>query len=67
MPPDKLGMQQVFLQRAPCPGNAGLEVDQDVVKVNHPRRNQRPQGILAGGGIAAGAGHKTRRLRMSSR
>ena len=34
-------MKQVFLQRPPRAGDRGLQVDDDLVQVDHPRRDQR--------------------------
>ena len=47
-------MQQVFLQRPPGAADPGFQVNDDIVKVDHPGLDQRAQRVLAGSRIAAG-------------
>jgi len=56
----QLGMQQVLLQAAPRTRDARLQVDHDLVDIDHPGLDQRADGELPRGGIAPRARHQPR-------
>ena len=56
----QFGMEKVFFQRPPCPGDPAFQVKDDAVKVDAPGFDQRTQDILAGRRIAAGPCYQTR-------
>ena len=39
----QLGMQQVFLQAAPRARDAAFQIEDDLVEIDHPGRDQRAQ------------------------
>ena len=49
----KLGMQQVFLEAAPGPADPGLEIDDDLVEVDHAGGDEWAQRVLPGRRVAA--------------
>ena len=55
-----LGVQHPLLGRAPGAGDAGGEVDDDLVRVDHPGPEQRQDAVDAGRRVAAGARHQPR-------
>src|SRR6056297_994112 len=60
IPLAQLGVQEIFLEAAPGARHSAFEIKNDIVKINHPRRDKRPERVLAGGRVTAGPGHKTR-------
>ena len=58
----QLGMEQVFLERPPGPGYRAFHVEDDLVQIDDPGRNQGPQRELARCRVTPGASNQPRAL-----
>mmetsp|Transcript_35944 Transcript_35944/g.46565 ORF Transcript_35944/g.46565 Transcript_35944/m.46565 type:complete len:215 (+) Transcript_35944:635-1279(+) len=56
----QLRVQQVLFQGPPCAGYCTFQVENDLIKINHFRFNQRTQRKLSRRCITAGPGHNPR-------
>ena len=56
----QFGMQKVFLQRPPRPRDGSLQVNDNLIQIDHARRDQWAQGILPGRRVATRARHQPR-------
>ena len=56
----QFGMKQIFFQGPSCTTDTGLEVNDDVIQIDHPVGNQRPERILPGRGVTTRPGHQPR-------